>query len=120
MIILKPSLPLSRPFSLRRSITFEASDVVRTKGIMISTFVKPITFLTFFIALHSSSKHSLKSVEMYLEAPLNPIIGFSSFGSYSSPANKFEYSLDLKSDMRMITGDSEKLAAIVEIPSVSF
>ena len=81
MIILKPSFPRSSPFSFKSSITFEASVVVRTKGIIISTFLKPISFLTFLIARHSSSKHSLKSEEIYRDAPRKPIIGFSSCGS---------------------------------------
>ena len=74
-------------------------------------------FLTLFNAIHSSSKHFLKSSETYRPAPLKPNIGFSSKGSKNLPPIRFAYSFDLKSDILTITGFGEKAAVIVEMPS---
>ena len=57
----KPFLPRSKPFSLSTSNTALASASVRTKGIITSTLVSPITSRTYFTARHSSAKQGLKS-----------------------------------------------------------
>lgn len=52
---------------------------------MAITLSNPYSSLTFFLALHSSLNPSSYSGDIYLDTPLQPIIGFASMGSTSSP-----------------------------------
>mmetsp|Transcript_44166 Transcript_44166/g.136883 ORF Transcript_44166/g.136883 Transcript_44166/m.136883 type:complete len:252 (-) Transcript_44166:1579-2334(-) len=100
MFTLRPSSPRFRPFFSSTSFTSLAMSRVRTKGIMISTFVMPISPRTFLMASSSMAKHSSKKGSVYLPQPRKPIMGFSSSGSYWSPPTRLLYSLDLKSERR--------------------
>ncbi len=120
IITLSPFSPFFKPNSSKTENVSLASSKVLTKGIIICIFVNPCLSLAIFTPSHSSSKHFLKVLFIYRDAPLNPIIGFSSFGSYKLPPNKFAYSLDLKSDSLTITGFGEKATPSKDIPSASF
>mmetsp|Transcript_94791 Transcript_94791/g.220042 ORF Transcript_94791/g.220042 Transcript_94791/m.220042 type:complete len:200 (-) Transcript_94791:1889-2488(-) len=100
MFTLRPSWPRSRPFFVSTSLTSLAISSVRTNGIMISTFVRPMGPRTFLMASSSMAKHSSKKGSVSLPQPRKPIMGFSSSGSYWSPPMRLLYSLDLKSDKR--------------------
>ena len=91
----------SSAMSFRHSST---SHVVLTKGSMTHTFFRPHSSLTFRIALHSRRKASLNCGLMYLLTPLQPSMGLSSWGSYSSPPFSWAYSFVLKSLNLTTTG----------------
>ena len=54
----KPFSPRFKPCLAIISVTALASSMVRTNGSISSTFTKPISSRTFFIASHSIAKHS--------------------------------------------------------------
>src|SRR5690606_28510294 len=61
MMIFRPCLPRSRPLRASSSITARPSSRVRTKGIMIQQFSRPISSRTLRTARHSSAKQSRNS-----------------------------------------------------------
>ena len=77
-------------------IVFLASSIVRQNGIIIFILFSPLS-MHFFIAFNSKRKAASYSGDIYLDAPRQPIIGFSSSGSNFSPPFRFLYSLLLKS-----------------------
>mmetsp|Transcript_5225 Transcript_5225/g.12426 ORF Transcript_5225/g.12426 Transcript_5225/m.12426 type:complete len:227 (+) Transcript_5225:257-937(+) len=117
MFTFSPSSPRFRPFFSRTSLTSLAMSRVRTNGIMISTFFRPISPRTIFTASSSMAKHSSKKGSVYRPQPRKPIMGFSSSGSYCSPPIKLLYSLDLKSDRRTMMRLGYTEAARVATPS---
>ncbi|CRZ79864.1 Uncharacterised protein [Vibrio cholerae] len=64
MITFKPCSPRRKPNFASRSITASASPVVRTNGIITSTFFNPISWRTRLMACVSSSKQSSNTGEM--------------------------------------------------------
>ncbi len=90
---------------------------VRTKGIMTWRFFSPPSILTFRIAVNSSRNAGSYDGSTYLLAPLQPIIGLSSWISYFSPPWSSLYSFVLRSESRNITGRGENASATFVIPS---
>ena len=62
-MIFRPESPRRRPSRAMTSSTCCTSSMVRAKGIISSTLPRPISPRTFFMAAHSSAKHSAKPSE---------------------------------------------------------
>ena len=92
-------LDCTSPSSAIIPLTTLSSSGVLTNGSITITFVSPYSSLTFLIAWHSSLKPCSYSGEIYLETPLQPIIGLASIGSTSSPPLRPLNSFFLKSEV---------------------